>query len=98
MSVQLDAAIYTQRLASKDEKATMINHMACHLVGKCVVCWAWKKKMVSSENHIPFIGCRDTGDPWIDFGIGWIDFKKKYKLKPMQYCFRWVFSLSSKLD
>jgi hypothetical protein len=89
MPVQLDQAVYSSKEAMKANTAAKINQMACQLLGKCVVCWAWKGRMVpKTPDHKFFFSCKDPEDEYITHAIGWIGFKKRIKLKRYQYCFR----------
>jgi len=89
MSVQIDAAHYRQRCVDKIAKSEEISHMVSLLSGTCVVCWAWKKKMVKKTmDHRPFISCKEPQDGFLNHLIGWIAFKKMIKLKYGLYCWK----------
>jgi hypothetical protein len=88
MSVLLDVATLRSKKAIKEAKAQMLNSMVATLHGSCVICWAWKGKVVTkTAGHTPFIHCRDPGEQWNEDGYGWIDFKKKVKLMKYKYCY-----------
>jgi hypothetical protein len=87
MSVQIDVQFYHQQCATKKEKARHIDYMMSHLCGHCIVCWAWKGKLVNmTSNHRTFTSCKDKQDGFLPHALGWIAFKKTYKLTRLQYC------------
>lgn len=90
MSVQLDAAIYAQTMATKEKKGVIINHMTGYLHDSCVVCWAWKHRRVSKiPPHKLFLGCKDITDHTLPYYTNWGAFKSSLKLPgPYKYCFK----------
>jgi hypothetical protein len=89
MSIQLDNAYYHNHVATKLAKSQDIDQMTSHLLGKCFICWAWKDRMITKKpEHQYFIGCKDNTDKFLDYGVGWMAFKKLYKLGGYLYCWK----------
>jgi hypothetical protein len=44
--------------------------------------------IIKTPKHQYFIGCRDDTDKFLDHGVGWMAFKKLYKLGGYLYCWK----------
>jgi hypothetical protein len=88
MSILMDAEYAVGMRRRMEEKVLTLSRHTEVVKGHCVVCWAWKKKLVKLEReHKVFLSCREKGE-YVKHGYGWLDFKKKMvgKLKKYGYC------------
>ena len=88
MAVQLDSSIVASHGASKAAKAKILTHICFQLLGKCVVCWAWKGKFVEQEkNHKPYYSCCPNPVEQVYWASGFTEFSKKLRFTKYEYCF-----------
>jgi Helicase conserved C-terminal domain len=89
IGVQLDASIWDSNMASKADKANMLCKIYFRLYGKCVICWAWKERIVEQDkNHIPLVSCRNRDKDKVPWSSGWNEFRKLIRFDgKFEYCY-----------
>jgi Helicase conserved C-terminal domain len=86
MAILLDASIVDSKMASKIDKAKILNNVYSRLYKKCVVCWVKTEKIVEQDkNHTPCSGSGEGGAPR---SSGWTNFRKLIRFDgKYHYCF-----------
>ena len=88
IQVQLERQEMIRMNEMKQTTAELIEKMAASLLTHCVPCWAWKRVLTQKHrDHKTYRDCKDAGE-FVEWGMGWVDFKKKMKLAPFKYCYR----------
>ena len=98
MSLQLDHAHYMKLIADKHGKVQELTAMTNFLCGYasnsdfrgyCIICWAWKKKLVQrTADHRFFLSCKSKEDHFVKHAVGWIqEVKKKFSFDRFAYCY-----------
>ena len=89
IAVRLDASIWNSNIASKVDKATILSDIYSRLFGKCVICWAWKEKIVETNtNHTPLVSCCNRDVDRVPWSSGWKEFRKLIRFNgKFEYCY-----------
>jgi hypothetical protein len=86
VTIQRDVMMKKQMEQRKYEKSRFLNSIVTMLVGKCVVCWCYKREIRPIHEGTWGKQCQDGG--WSNQMMGWIELKRKIKFPPFEYCWK----------